>query len=213
MKRLIRAFYKQFGITVPSLLMVIHTFTLAHAAGQGPGIGQPPDQRAPGTIAVSASLDSSIRAVDTLMTEQGAVLLTDLRWLKWMGYLCRRTKTDIEREIAKAQANMAELQRMRESRYLDVARARMIAYALGMEADALAKQAGTLDEAFSTTENIVSSAGAETEDASRRHQLAVQTLSTMSSVLHELAKAIIANLDKGVAMPKYPNGEANPRAG
>lgn len=194
---------KWIGIIFSNLLLIAQTLSLANATDRGTGTGQQPGQEAPGTVAVTASLDKSIRAVDTMMTEQGADLLTDLKWLKWMGYLCRRTKTDVEREIAKAQANMAELQHMRKSRYLDAARARMIAYALGMEADALANQAETLAEVLSPAEIAVS---AESEDAFRRQQLAVQTLSTMSSVLHELAQAIIIHLDNRRNDNDLPSG-------
>ncbi len=183
-----------FFTVMPKLLLIIQVVALAHAADQSPKTGQPLDQASPGRVAVAASLGRDIRTVDAMMTAQGPVLLTDLKWLKWMGYLCRRTKTDIEREIAKAQANMAELQLMRQSGYLDAARARLIAYALGMEADALAKQAIQLEAALAPAGNDASSADAEIMHAIRKQQQAVRTLSTMSSVLHELAKAIVVNL-------------------
>jgi len=183
-----------FFTVMPKLLLIIQVVALAHAADQSPKTGQPLDQASPGRVAVAASLGNDIRAVDAMMTEQGPVLLTDLKWLKSMGYLCRRTKTDIERELAKVQANMAELQLMRQSGYLDAVRARMIAYALGMEADALSKQAIKLQEALAPAGNDVGSADSEIVHAARKQQQAVRTLSTMSSVLHEFAEAIVANL-------------------
>ncbi len=182
-----------FFTVIPKLLLIIQVVALAHAADQSPRSGQPSDQASPGRVAVAASLDSDIRAVDAMMTEQGPVLLADLKWLKSMGYLCRRTKTDIEREIAKVQANLAELRLMRKSGYLDAVRARMIAYALGMEADALAKQAIQLEEVLAPAGSDAGSADAEIAHAARKQQQAVRTLSSISSVLHELAKAIVVN--------------------
>ena len=135
--------------------------------------------------------------VDSLLTEHGPVLRADLDWFKSMGYLCRRTKTDIVREMSKVEVSISELEAMRRSGNLDAVRARRIAYTLGMEADALAKQAVRLDEAVAPAETGDAPASAEIEHASRKRQKTVGTLSTVSRALHELANAIVANLKKG----------------
>ena len=177
-----------------TLLLLMHA--LAQATAQGAQTAPTSEKEAVDRIPVEASVDRSIRAVDALLTEQGPVLMADLDWFKSMGYLCRRTKTDITREIAKAEVNISELETMRRSGNLDAVRARRIAYTLGMEADALAKQAARLDEAVTPAENDVRSAPAEIEHASRKRQRTVRTLSTISNALHDLANAIVVNLKK-----------------
>ena len=104
---------------MPTLLLTAQVVAVVYAADQLPNKEPSPVGAAPGRIAVSASLDADIRAVDAMMSGQAPVLMADLKWLKAMAYLCRRTKTDIEREATKAQANIAELQKMRQSGYLE----------------------------------------------------------------------------------------------
>ncbi len=188
---------KTFRNLLSTLLLIMHPFAPAHAAAQGPQTAQTPEKEAIERVPIEASLDQRIRAVDSLLTEHGPVLRADLDWFKSMGYLCRRTKTDIVREMAKVEVSISELEAMRRSGNLDAVRARRIAYTLGMEADALAKQAVRLDEAVALAKNGAGPASAEIEPASQKRQRTVWMLSTIGSALHELANAIVANLKKG----------------
>ncbi len=188
---------KTFRNLLSLLPLIMHPFAPAHATAQGPQTAQLPEKEAIERVPIEASLDQRIRAVDSLLTEHGPVLKADLDWFKSMGYLCRRTKTDIVREMAKAEASISELEAMRRSGNLDAVRARRIAYTLGMEADALAKQAVRLEEAVAPVNTGSGPASAEIEHASRKRQRTVGTLSAISSALHELANAIVANLRKG----------------
>ncbi len=180
-----------------STLLIMQSLTLAHAAPQGLQSAPRSESEATDRIPIDASVDRRIRTIGILLSEQGPVLMADLDWFKSMGYLCRRTRTDITREMTKVEANMSELEAMRRSGNLDAMRARRIAYTLGMEADALAKQAVRLDEAVAPAESGDGPAGTEIEHASQKRQRTVRTLSTISSALHDLANAIIVNLKKG----------------
>ena len=150
-----------------------------------------PSPRVPNGITLDSTLVREINNNHALLEHQTPRIKDELAKLKQAGYLDRRTKRDIEGSLREAHAIMSHLRRALQSGELRTWQARNMAQELNYQSDILDASLNEWQKNLGVTGEGALAADSEEKKAQQEQQQLIQTLSNISRMLHDTAKAIV----------------------